>query len=77
MKRGRVCRNCLRIRLFIMMAFPLIALIYFQPEGAQKLAALLPDSGTIAFAMMVFRSFSFVVKYSAYKYEMGRSEKRQ
>lgn len=37
------CNTCRRIRLFVMVTWPLVALIWVQPEGAQRLAALIPS----------------------------------
>ena len=74
MKRYRACATCLRIRLYILAAFPLIALIYIQPEGAQRLAALMPDTMTVAVIMMVIGSLSFAAKYTLYYLEQVQDQ---
>ena len=64
---GKPCRSCLRIRVFMMCALPIVILIGLRPEGIVRLAGLVPDAGWIATAMMLVGSISFVVKYRKYK----------
>lgn len=64
---GKPCRSCMRIRVFMMCALPIVILIGLRPEGIVRLAGLVPDAGWIATAMMLVGSISFVVKYRKYK----------
>lgn len=64
---GKPCRSCMRIRVFMMCALPIVILIGLRPEGMVRLAGLVPDAGWIATAMMVVGSISFIVKYRKYK----------
>lgn len=68
MARGRKpCTTCLRIRMFVFCALPLIIMIGLRPEGLVNLASKFPDSWVIAAAMMAVGTLSFIYRYLKYK----------
>jgi hypothetical protein len=48
---ARPCRGCRRIRVFLCVALPLVAMIYLQPAVAVRLSRQLPDSASIGWAI--------------------------
>lgn len=56
------CRKCMFIRTFLMMAGPLIALLYLQPEWATRTADVIPSPEQFAWAIALAVPTLFVIK---------------
>ncbi|NVO22057.1 disulfide bond formation protein B [Donghicola sp. C2-DW-16] len=65
--RRKPCRTCLRIRIFMMCALPLIIMIGLQPSGMVRLAGMVPSTGWIAALMMLSGTAGFFLRYRKYK----------
>lgn len=61
------CRSCLRIRMFMMCALPIVMLIGLRPDGMVRIAGYLPDAGWIAAAMMMLGTLGSIQRYRKYK----------
>lgn len=59
------CRTCLRLRLFLGAALPLVAMIYLQPQGAVRLAAIVPSPALIAGGLVLACAVGFWVRLRA------------
>lgn len=71
MGRGGACRGCLRIRLFLGAALPLVAMIYLQPAMALRLSRHLPDSGSIGWAIVIGAGVVFVLRLVLWRRQAG------
>lgn len=67
MIRTGPCKTCLRLRLYLSVALPLVALIYLQPEGAVRLAAWLPAPTVIGWGIVVVGLVAFAVRLRAWR----------
>lgn len=64
---ARACRACRRIRVFMTLALPLIALIFLQPAAAIRLARHLPDSASIGWAIALGAVVVFALRLIAWR----------
>ena len=59
MSANTTCQRCQWLRAFLGAGFGLIVLIWLQPDGAQIVAGMMPDSFTIAVGGMILGSAAF------------------
>lgn len=66
------CTTCQRLRLFLSLALPLIAMIYLRPEGAVRLASVMPGPDLIGWGIGLACGIGFWVRLRAWRRETGR-----
>ena len=71
-KPARTCTKCIALRWFFMAAFPLIGMIYFQPEGAMRLAGRAPSIDMFAYMIVLACAALFALKWVAFKRQAQR-----
>ena len=74
MRASTTCTTCqgLRLRLFLSLALPLIAMIYLQPEGAVRLATAMPGPDLIGWGIALACGIGFGLRLRAWRREAGR-----
>lgn len=72
----RPCRACHRIRMFLMLALPLIAMIYLQPAAAVRLSRHLPDSSSIGWAILALAVAAFALRLAAWRRQTAGAQPR-
>lgn len=68
-KPAQTCKKCIALRWFFMAAFPLIGMIYFQPEGAMRLASRAPSIDMFGYLIVLACFGLFTLKWVAFKRE--------
>ncbi|PWK60378.1 hypothetical protein [Roseicyclus mahoneyensis] len=67
MARAAPCKTCQRLRLYLTVALPLVAMIYLQPDGAVRLATWLPSPTVIGWGIIVVGVVGFALKLRAWR----------
>lgn len=67
MRRARPCQRCGIIRKFLMVAVPLVALLWIKPEKVSALAQLMPTTTEIAVGIVVVTTLVFCVRLWFYR----------